>query len=256
VKRLNVLLIGDICDDVYHYGSVNRISPEAPVPVLELTHTKKLAGMAANVSKNLQALGVNVTEVVGNKTSVKTRFIDEKSGHQLLRLDEDAISDHISLNDIPKKEYDCVVISDYGKGTLTYKNIREIIDSYKSLPIFIDTKKPDLEQFDQIYPPTNVFIKINSPESKKLTSFHKNVIVTDGKNGARYKGNNYPCLQVNVADACGAGDTFLAALAVYYCGSKDIQIAINYANIAASLTVQHLGVYAPTLKEIDDAIVR
>jgi D-beta-D-heptose 7-phosphate kinase/D-beta-D-heptose 1-phosphate adenosyltransferase len=254
VKRLNVLLVGDICDDVYHYGNVNRISPEAPVPVLELTHTKKLAGMAANVSKNLQSLGVNITEVVVNKVSVKTRFIDEKSGHQLLRLDEDAISDPISINDIPHKEYDCIVISDYGKGSLDYKNIKHIINAYSSLPIFIDTKKTDLEKFDQIFPPVNVFIKINSPESKKVTSFHRNVIVTDGKNGARYKGNHYPCPQVNVADACGAGDTFLAALAVYYCESKDMQIAINYANIAASLTVQHLGVYAPTKEEIYEAI--
>lgn len=254
MKSLNVLLIGDICDDVYHYGHVNRISPEAPVPVLELTSTKTLPGMALNVCQNLVNLGCNVKMATGGKKSTKTRFIDEKSGHQLLRTDEDRISEPISIDDIPKKDYDCIVISDYGKGSLSYKNMKQIINTYNSIPIFIDTKKTDLEQFDQIYPPTKVFIKINLPESKKVTSFHRNVIVTDGKNGARYKGNNYSCPEVSVADACGAGDTFLAALAVYYCAFNDIETAINYANIAASLTVQHLGVYAPTKEEIYEAI--
>lgn len=254
MKSLNVLLIGDVCKDVYQYGTVNRISPEAPVPILELTKIETLDGMAANVHKNLAALGAKTTIISGNAKSVKTRFIDEKSGHQLLRLDHDKISVPINIKEIPEEEYDCVVISDYNKGTLSYQNIKQIITKFKDKPVFIDTKKTDLEKFDQIYPPTNVFIKINSPESKKVTSFHRNVIVTDGKNGARYKGNHYPCPQVNVADACGAGDTFLAALAVYYCSSKDIQIAINYANIAASLTVQHLGVYAPTKEEIYEAI--
>ncbi len=254
MKQLSVLLIGDVCKDIYHYGNVNRISPEAPVPILDLSHVKILDGMAANVHKNLSALGAKVTMVSGNAKSVKTRYIEEKSGHQLLRVDRDKISDPLALQDIPEKQYDCVVISDYNKGTLTYYNIKQIINKFKDVPIFIDTKKPDIGEFDQIYPKTNVYIKINSLENKKITSNHKNLIVTEGKNGARYKGVLYSTPEVNVSDACGAGDTFLAALAVYYCAFNDIEIAIRYANIASSVTVQHLGVYAPTKEEIDEAI--
>lgn len=254
MKSFNVLLVGDVCKDVYQYGTVNRISPEAPVPILEITKIETLDGMAANVYKNLAALGAKVTLVSGNTKSVKTRFIDEKTGHQLLRLDNDKISDPIKIQNIPEKEYDCVVISDYNKGTLSYQNIKQIINKFKDKPIFIDTKKTDIGEFDQIFPKTNVFIKINSVENKKVISQHKNLIVTDGKNGAKYKGVVYPAPVVSVADACGAGDTFLAALATYYYSFNDIEIAIRYANIASSVTVQHLGVYAPTKEEIDEAI--
>lgn len=253
MKQLKVLLIGDICEDVYHFGSVNRISPEAPVPILDITNSTTLKGMAANVAKNLHELGAKVFMVVGSEVSIKTRFIDEKSGHQLLRVDEDKISPSINISDIPNDEYDCVVISDYGKGSLTYETIKQTINRFKNLPVFIDTKKTDIEAFDQIYPETNVYVKINLPESKKVTSFHRKLIVTDGKNGARYKGNHYPTPQVSVADPCGAGDTFLSALAVFYCKTQNIDIAINKANIAASITVQHQGVYAPSLEEIENA---
>lgn len=253
MKQLNVLLVGDICEDVYYLGNVNRISPEAPVPILDIKSPIKLQGMAANVLRNLRGLGAEVYMVTGNKMSIKTRFVDEKSGNQLLRVDEDTMSDPINVSKILDNDYDCVVISDYAKGSLSYSTITQIIDKFKHIPIFIDTKKGDIGKFDQIYPPREVYIKINMPESKKLTSFHRNVIVTDGKNGALYRGNKYPTPTVNVADACGAGDTFLSALAVFYCQTKSIETAINKANIAASITVQHLGVYAPSLEEIENA---
>jgi D-beta-D-heptose 7-phosphate kinase/D-beta-D-heptose 1-phosphate adenosyltransferase len=219
---------------------------------------RTVEGMVGNVGKNLINLGANVTQVTGDNKSIKTRFIDERSGHQLLRVDEDKISNPIKLTDIPNKKYDCVVISDYNKGSLVYSNMKKIIDKYKDIPIFIDTKKDDIERFDQIYPQTKVFIKINLPESKRLTSWHRNLIVTDGKNGASYRGTNYPTPEVSVADPCGAGDTFLAALAYSYTENQTlgIEYAIRYANYAASITVKHLGVYAPSLEEIENEIIR
>jgi D-glycero-beta-D-manno-heptose-7-phosphate kinase len=66
-----------------------RISPEAPVPVLNYTHTVTKPGMAANVLDNLKKLGCQTTFVHGNKTSVKTRIIDSKSKQHLLRIDQD-----------------------------------------------------------------------------------------------------------------------------------------------------------------------
>jgi sugar/nucleoside kinase (ribokinase family) len=63
-------------------------------------------------------------------------------------------------------------------------------------------------------------------------------------------GRLIPAVPVEVADVCGAGDTFLAALAYGYLEHKDMQLAIEFAMQASAVTVQHVGVYAPTIKEI------
>jgi len=57
LKSFKILLIGDNCLDVYRYGSVDRISPEAPVPVFKFSHEETKPGMAGNVARNLEALG-------------------------------------------------------------------------------------------------------------------------------------------------------------------------------------------------------
>ena len=252
MKQLNVLLLGDDCRDIYVYGHVNRISPEAPVPVLEESHSVVKMGMSGNVFENLAKLGCNVKHITGNKTSIKTRYIDLKSGHQLLRLDEDCISDEIELSrDIMDTNYDCVVISDYNKGSVSNITIDTVLAMY-NCPVFIDTKKTHLDRFNRVFR-ENVFIKINEYEYSKLNSSHKNLIVTLGKDGARFDGEKYDTPKVNVSDVCGAGDTHLSALAYMYCQTGDIKYSIQWANRAASVTVQHLGVYAPTLEEINAA---
>jgi D-beta-D-heptose 7-phosphate kinase/D-beta-D-heptose 1-phosphate adenosyltransferase len=76
-------LIGDSCYDYYHYGEVNRISPEAPIPIFDYKYTQKKNGMAANVLENLLALNADVymhTRYAENKN----RYIDIKSKQQLL----------------------------------------------------------------------------------------------------------------------------------------------------------------------------
>jgi sugar/nucleoside kinase (ribokinase family) len=65
-----------------------------------------------------------------------------------------------------------------------------------------------------------------------------------------YKDNIFSTKQVEVTDVCGCGDTFLSALTYQYLIDKNINQSIIFANKAASITVQHIGVYAPTLKEI------
>ena len=77
-KKFNILLVGDNCLDVYQYGTIERISPEAPVPVVKYSYTKKLPGMAGNVYENFIMLGCEVS-YFHNETSTKTRIIDEKS---------------------------------------------------------------------------------------------------------------------------------------------------------------------------------
>lgn len=251
MKQLNVLLLGDVCKDVYVYGHVNRISPEAPVPILEYSHKEYVSGMSGNVFENLVSLGCDVTHISGEYLSTKTRFIDLKTGQQLMRIDEDVVSDPIKLDEeILNKKFDCVVISDYNKGSISNLTIDDVIAIY-NCPIFIDTKKTDLDRFDRIYPESKVYIKINELEYSKLISQHRNLIVTLGKDGARFRGKKYPTPKVNVSDVCGAGDTHLAALSFMFCQTGDIEQSILWANRAASVTVQHLGVYAPTLEEIN-----
>lgn len=241
--QFRILLIGDNCTDVYQYGTIDRLSPEAPVPVFVPTRTEERAGMAGNVANNLEALGCYVNYLHG-ETSVKTRLIDERSKQQIVRIDRDAQSTPITFDtDIPNV-YDAVVISDYNKGTVSYELIEELVAL--SIPIFIDTKKSDLERFQ------GAWVKINELEHSKIKSECSGLIVTRGSRGASAIHHNIDVSSPNVevVDVTGAGDTFLAALTYQYLDTGDIEQAIRFANQASAVTVQHLGVYAPTLKEM------
>jgi len=243
LKQFKILLIGDDGVDVYQYGTVDRISPEAPVPVFKFSHEEQREGMAGNVCANFAALGCGVRYLHG-ETSTKTRLIDTRSKQQIVRIDNDVESQPLELESIDYTLYDAVVISDYSKGTVSYELV-EIIRKEYTGPIFVDTKKTDVYRFEGCY------VKINSLEHSRLTSFCSGLIVTEGSDGARLGGHTYPAPTVEVSDVCGAGDTFLAALAYGYLCTNSIENAIEFANRAASITVQHLGVYAPTLKELE-----
>jgi len=242
-RQFNILLIGDSCLDVYQYGHVDRMSPEAPVPVFVPTHEEKRPGMAANVQSNLQALGAQVNFITGQE-SVKTRLIDTRSRQQIVRIDQDVKAPPLEfLTEIPQV-YHAIVISDYNKGLVTYELIRELRQEFPG-PIFIDTKKQDLQQLE------GCIVKINQVEYQARHSDCSNMIVTLGREGALYNHKLYPAPEIEVVDVCGAGDTFLAALAYEYLSSDgDMDQAIAFAIRASSITVQHTGVYAPTLKEI------
>lgn len=243
-KQFRILLIGDSCVDTYTYGKVDRISPEAPVPVFVPNRKETKPGMAGNVALNLKALGCDVNLLTG-KVGTKERLIDERSKQQLLRIDKDEISKPIEIHsDIPNT-YDAVVISDYNKGTIDYDLIEQFIKTL-TVPIFIDTKKTDLAQLNGCY------IKINQLEASRATSLSRPqwLIVTGGESGAFWNGYDFPAEPVEVSDVCGAGDTFLAALVYKFLETQDMHQAINFANKAASITVQHLGNYAPKLEEI------
>jgi D-beta-D-heptose 7-phosphate kinase/D-beta-D-heptose 1-phosphate adenosyltransferase len=239
------LLIGDACEDIYTYGYVNRISPEAPVPIFEPHYTIYRDGMAGNVRKNLEALGCEVDFVRG-KTSRKKRLIDERTKQQLLRLDEDTVSEPVTFETAIPPIYNAIVISDYNKGTVSYELIEELVDEV-DVPIFVDTKKTDLARLAGCY------VKINALEKSRATSFPdpEHLIVTHGSDGAFWNGWVYPAeIAGNVVDVCGAGDTFLAALAYKFLVTNSMPTAVKFANQAAAVTVQHVGVYAPRLEEI------
>ena len=242
--KYKILLVGDLSEDIYTYGNVNRISPDAPVPVFEPKYVITKDGMAGNVAKNLEALGCHVNFLHG-EASVKNRLIDIRSKQQLIRLDKDIISEPIKFETaIPI--YDAVVISDYNKGTVTYELIEELVKE-ANVPIFVDTKKTDLARLSGCY------VKINALEKSRATSLpdSQHLIVTHGEDGAYWDGCIYPAEIVgDVTDVCGAGDTFLAALVYEFLKTRHMPDAVKFANKASAVTVQHIGVYAPSLEEI------
>lgn len=247
-RQFKILLLGDSCYDYYHYGKVERISPEAPVPIFDHLYTQKKLGMMSNVLENFRALGVH-PDYQTHFFENKNRYIDQKTKQQLLRVDQKIDEEgvpHIIHEFNDYTDYNVVVISDYNKGFVSYDDIRRIRKEFDG-PIFIDTKKTDLGSIG------DCFVKINHIEKRNLISEPslENMIVTFGGEHVTWGNRLYYPPKVEAYDVCGAGDTFLAALVFEYIRKNDMEQAILFAMKAASITVQKIGVYAPTLKEIE-----
>ena len=241
---MKVLLIGDSCEDRYFYGDAKRLSPEAPVPILEYKRGVTSKGMAWNVRENLISFGVEVYTSTHPEQIIKTRFIDEKSNQQIFRSDEEPEIKPLSV-EFPeewKSTYDALVISDYDKGFITQEKLFELSNWFQG-PVFIDTKKTCI--------PGNAFIKVNESEFKKITHFiPDNMIITKGGEGTEYQGKLYPAEKVNVFDVVGAGDTFLAGLVRGYLDTNNIEEAIKFAQKCTTIVVQKHGVATVGLKEL------
>ena len=241
---MKVLLLGDSCEDEYIYGNCDRLSPEAPVPVMKLGRVETKSGMAGNVCLNLQAFNLNITFLTNTEKITKTRFIDEGSNYQILRVDSEQRTKPM-LVPVSTGNFDAVVISDYDKGYLTSEKIFDIVES-SSCPVFIDSKKSILPNR------SNCFVKINDKEFGNLDQRYPidNLIVTKGSQGCIYNNTLYPAEKVKVFDVVGAGDTFLAALVFGYLKHKDINKAIMLGNRAAAIAVQQLGTYILTEEDV------
>lgn len=261
-KTPNILVIGDGCIDAYHYGSVSRISPEAPVPVFDFEYMQIKHGMAYNVYENLLKLIKTDLDVFIDMKERKNRYIEEKSNQQLFRVDEKInYGDGLRAVDrciayLERFQYDVVVISDYNKGTLEYHDISEIIKICvkKEIPVFLDTKKKDLSEFE------GAFIKINEREYNERTSRTSKMIVTRSDKDVLYfptmnktTYSNFSIPKKKFRDVTGAGDTFLAAVAFMYALTKNINTSIAFAIQASQVSILHYGCYAPTLEEICDS---
>ena len=181
---LRVLVVGDIMIDAYYFGKVDRISPEAPVPVVAVSKKENRLGGAANVALNLVALGAipTVCSVIGkdkdgddlidllkeNKvgingvvrsssriTTVKTRVIAQN--HQMLRIDSEqtqpitATESFELLDRFTKLLQDCdvVLFEDYDKGVLTDENIKQITHQaqHRGIAVVVDPKKRNFNSY-------------------------------------------------------------------------------------------------------------
>lgn len=192
-----VLVIGDLMLDHYLWGSCNRISPEAPVPIIEVSRESTLLGGCGNVVNNLKALGcsVGVISVVGEdsvaleievllnqttnyiiketnrKTSKKSRII--ASHQQVIRYDNETInnisekSQSLIIDKLKSiiDEYDIVILSDYAKGVLTDNLTQQIISIAKDKKVLIDPKGDDYSKYKGAY-----LITPNKSEAKKITN--------------------------------------------------------------------------------------
>ena len=240
---MKILVIGDSCTDIFRYGKVERIAPEAPVPIIVPERETSNPGMAGNVVANLEALGAKV-DFVTNQTEIrKIRYVCSKYNHLLLRVDENDTCESFNIGSLYLNKYDAIVISDYCKGFLSEEDIKTISQFYQSI-IFLDTKKILGDWAHDVN-----FIKINYHEYERNREVLLNdnilqdkTIVTRGKYGCDYQGKNYPTIDVPVKDVSGAGDTFLAGLVVEYVRSKNIEKAIKFAQDCTTLVVQKSGV--------------
>lgn len=253
-KSFKILLIGDSCYDIYHFGEVKRISPEAPIPIFDLKYSTKKHGMASNVYENLKALGA-VVHIHTNFKEIKNRYIDIKSKQQLLRVDEKNEKGGLGMIEheyIDYKSYDAIVISDYGKGFFQRSDYTKLRENFEG-PIFIDTKDSYLDHYE------GAIVKINQYELEKagpVTKVDDLIVTYGGEEVIWYKKTpDAPEIffppKVEAHDVCGAGDTFLAALAIRYLETNSLKEAIKFAMKAAAVTVKHTGVYAPTREEIE-----
>jgi D-beta-D-heptose 7-phosphate kinase/D-beta-D-heptose 1-phosphate adenosyltransferase len=244
-----LLVIGDICQDVYVYGDVTRISPEAPVPVLNYHSEVKQRGMLANVVANLKSLGQDCDYLHQEENCEKLRVLDFKTNQQLIRIDKDPSEvEPIRWYNINWDEYTHLAIVDYNKGFITSEVADFICQAMKGKPIYVDSKKKDLSCY------TNCIIKINEKEKQESFNIDESneLIVTLGDRGAEWNDTLYDAehdVGGQLVDVCGAGDVFFASLISSQMKGDNLEDSIRIANYYAAISVTYPGVY--TLQKED-----
>ena len=241
-----ILVIGDSCLDKYHYGSCERMSPEAPVPILKITRTETRPGMVLNVQHHLENFFFDTVLCTNKEEIIKERFVESTFMQHMLRVDygeEQKVSPMSAeaIDQLNFKLYSGVVISDYDKGYISPSAARKISKKAKEeqVPVFVDSKKTDLSCFP------NAIIKINEKESKKIKALPEDyeLIITLGNSGATWNGINFPTKDVEVFDICGAGDSFFAGFINSYLMDFNIEKSIEFANSIAAISVKNFGTY-------------
>ena len=158
---MKVLVIGEICVDKFVYCEAKRLSPEAPVPVLTPIKTIKNQGMAGNTLANVKALAPEYyTMCLGqNEPFTKTRYVEEKSNHMFLRVDEGETTItpfKWSMDiDVMIGQSDIVIVSDYNKGFLSNADLKEI--GRKSKLSILDSKRRLTNDIVETF----TFVKLN-----------------------------------------------------------------------------------------------
>ena len=270
-----IRVIGDIILDRWITGDVNRLSPEAPVPVLLETKNYYTLGGAANVAKNISNMDADITlygtiatdeyantikkllnsvphQLIDcrSKTTVKTRMVTT-CGKHLLRWDnESKESHHPRFREF--SDTDIVLISDYDKGDVTKKLVSKyaktnkvFVDPIQEPDIYTDAflVKPNMKEFLTW---TNKFDLVSA--QKLMDKYNWNwLVVTDGGNGIHLfekdtdRHNHFTDECGVVADVTGAGDVVISTIVVEYLKGNQIPEACRKANKNATECVQKKG---------------
>ncbi len=307
-----VVLVGDFMIDRYIFGSTDRVSPEAPIPVLRFRREEVRLGGAGFVLAGLATLGANVAAVgvcgsdqagqtlchtIGTynadteglvkcdrPTVEKVRLLgssEDRSAQQMIRLDiEETRPVNKSIEDqlfaAAEKaigEAQVLCLEDYNKGVLTESLAQRLIalGRSKNLPVLIDPAR--LNDYSKYKGAT--LIKLNRPETEKATGLRitdeascraaaallldkldlQVVVITMNDKGcylARRDGKHelLASRPRQVADATGAGDMVLTALALATAAGADWHEAVELANVVGGLEVEKLGCVPITRQEI------
>ena len=244
---VKVLVIGEICTDRFVYGEIERLSPEAPVPVLKPIELIENTGMAGNVVENLLSIDSTLQIKHWHQPEIitKTRYVEKKSNHMIVRIDEgenNYCSNIGYIDEAEIKNADIVIVSDYNKGFLSLDNI-EKIGNISKLSL-LDSKKILSNQIVSKYK----FVKLNKNEyiSNSHLTNNNNVFVTMGSDGAMYQNKLYKSPNpAETIDVSGAGDTFVASFILEFYKTNNIEQSIEYANKMASIVVSKRGVAIP-----------
>jgi rfaE bifunctional protein kinase chain/domain len=280
-SQVKVLVVGDVMLDRYWWGTVDRISPEAPVPVVRLKNSDIAAGGAANVAANIAGLGATpfLVGLIGNdreaeelKGALESRGIDPRHLHAL----EDrpttvktrvVAHNHHGAEDSEKlwqhigpmvDEVDVVLLSDYAKGTLSGLVLERLIAACRAQdkPLLVDPKGRDYRKYagaTLLTPNRSEAVHAAGLEdleqaAERLIADVKlaSLLITQGEHGMTLytKGEaslNFPAVARKVYDVTGAGDTVIATLAVALAAGHDLAKATTLANIAAGLVVEEVG---------------
>lgn len=301
-----VLLVGDVMLDRYWSGGTNRISPEAPVPVVGLREFRDLPGGAANVALNVAALGAQATligftgaddsartlrdaldatpvdheliPVPGSPTITKLRVLSRNQ--HLMRLDiEDGFAgvDHAPLVAAVRDRLaatDCLVLSDYAKGTLGAAAPELIAAAAEAgVPVLVDPKGVDFARYrgaDLVTPNRGEFELVvgrcsdNADLEMRALALSEEfdfggLLVTRSEEGMSLvprvdKAIHLPAHQREVYDVTGAGDTVIGVFATARAAGMTAVDAMTLANHAAAIVVGRLGAAQVGVAELVEAL--
>ena len=299
------LVVGDLMLDRYWSGGAERVSPEAPVPVVQISEIEERPGGAGNVALNIASLGGAVTllGVVGAdqegeslqnilikhgvqcdfqreegvRTSTKLRVLSRHQ--QLIRLDFENRFDRLSLEAMLEHyksqldQHDVVILSDYGKGTLS--DVQTMIQLARAAgkKVLIDPKGSDFSKYQGatlMTPNFSEFEAVVGPCGGSEDVVEKGeqlrqqlemdaLLVTRGEDGMTLLCDgdgpfHHPTHAREVYDVTGAGDTVIATLAAGLAAGATRQDAVAAANLAAGIVVGKLGTATTTVAELHHAI--
>lgn len=305
LKDARVLVVGDVMLDEYWEGNTQRISPEAPVPVVHVQKQYFKAGGAANVALNIAALqgqafllgivGDDVAsrnlEALLHEKKVQVHLLKEKhvptikklrvlSQHQqLIRTDFESNLHEVSkaalLSEFKKllKDVNVVIISDYGKGTLSH--VTELIKAARASDktVLVDPKSmdfssyqganiitPNFKEFEAVVGTLKNDADMEKRAHQLIHDCHLSaLLVTRGAQGMSFfqkKGASFhvPTKAREVFDVTGAGDTVIAVLGMALSVGLDVETSINLANSAAGIVVGKMGTATVSPEELHAAI--